>query len=94
ATAYLTEQKDFTQFGRQAQFICDRKAKPAIDHIYRYENLPVFAKFLESRFEQPFTFNHLNSSPKREFSLSLDVRRQLEEYLVPEYEIYESAHGK
>lgn len=94
ATAYLTERKDFAQFGRQARFISDRKARPAVDHIYRYENLPAFAKFLESRFDQPFEFNHLNPSPEREFSLSPDVKKHLEEYLAPEYEIYESARGK
>lgn len=94
ATSYVNEKQGFTQFGRQAQFISDNNARPAVNHIFRYENLPVFAKFLESRFDQPFEFKHLNPSPDRTLSLSPDVKKQLEEYLMPEYEIYESARGK
>ena len=88
---YMAEDTSTYDIGRTSLFVIDHDGKPAVDHIYRYENLPAYIKFLESRFEEKFDLEHLNESPKREFTLSAQLKTQLEEFLTPEYEIYESA---
>ena len=88
---YMAEDEVVFDIGRTSFFVIDHDGKPAVDHIYRYENLPAYTKFLESRFEETFDLEHLNQSPKLEFTLSAQLKTQLEEFLTPEYEIYESA---
>jgi hypothetical protein len=92
ASRYMAEDANVYDIGRTSLFVVDHDGKPAVDHIFRYENLPAYTKFLESRFEEEFNLEHLNESPKREFTLSAQLKTQLEEFLTPEYEIYESAH--
>ncbi len=88
---YMAEDATIYDIGRTSLFVIDHDRKPAVDHIYRYENLPAYTKFLESRFEEKFNFEHLNISPKQEFNLSMPLKTQLEDFLTPEYEIYETA---
>jgi hypothetical protein len=90
---YMAEDSNVYDIGRTSLFVIDHDSKPAVDHIFRYENLPAYTKFLESRFEEKFDFDHLNESPKREFTLSAQLKTQLEEFLAPEYEIYETARS-
>ncbi len=90
---YMAEDANVYDIGRTSLFVIDHDSKPAVDHIFRYENLPAYTKFLESRFEEKFDFEHLNESPKREFTLSAQLKTQLEEFLAPEYEIYETARS-
>lgn len=88
---YMAGDSNISDIGRPSFFVGDHDGKPAVDHIFRYENLPAYTKFLEDRFEEKFNFEHLNQSPKREFTLSSHLKTQLEEFLTPEYEIYETA---
>lgn len=88
---YMAEVEVISDIGRTSLFVADQDGNPAVDHIYRYESLPAYGKFLEERFDAKFNFEHLNKSPIREFSLSTKLKTQLEEFLAPEYEIYESA---
>ena len=91
ASRYMAEDEAVYDIGRTSLFVIDHDGKPAVDHIYRYENLPAYTKFLESRFEKKFDLEHLNESPKLKFSLSARLKTQLEDFLTAEYEIYESA---
>lgn len=93
AMLYMDKDSDLPRFGSQSRFMSGFNGTPAIDYVFRYENLPVFADFLNTRFHRKFEFAHLNPSPTRTASLSPNVKKQLEEYLAPEYEIYESALG-
>lgn len=88
---YMDEDETVSDIGRTSLFVIDHDGKPAVDHIFRYENLAAYTKFLESRFEQKLELEHLNESPQREFTLSSQLKTQLKEFLTPEYEIYETA---
>jgi len=88
---YMAEEPSISDIGRASRFVVDHDGKPAINHIFRYENLPAYSNFLEERFEDILDLAHLNRSPKREFTLSPQLKSQLEGYLAPEYEIYEIA---
>ncbi|PCJ75472.1 MAG: gamma-glutamyl kinase [Rhodobacteraceae bacterium] len=88
---YMDEDANIFDIGRTSFFVIGHDGIPAVDHIYRYENLPAYTKFLESRFEEKFDLEHLNESPKRDFALSAPLKTQLEQFLTPEYDIYEAA---
>ena len=90
-TRYMAEDANVCDIGRTSHFVAGHDGKPAVDHIYRYENLPAYVKFLETRFGEKFNLEHLNQSPIREFSLSAPLKSQLEDFLAPEYEIYETS---
>lgn len=90
-TRYMAEDETVFDIGRTSLFVVDHDGKPGVDHVFRYDNMPAYTKFLEERFEENFDLEHLNESPKREFILSSGLKTQLEEFLAPEYEIYESA---
>lgn len=88
---YMDEDANVYDIGRTSRFVIDHDGKPAVDHVYRYESLPAYTKFLEDRFEKKLDLEHLNESPKRKFTLSAQLKAQLKEFLTPEYEIYEAA---
>ena len=91
ASRYINQEPVIADIGRSSVFVAGPDGQPAVDHIFKYDNLDSYVAFLESRFDQKFELEHLNASPKREFSLSSQIRKQLEEFLTPEYEIYESS---
>ncbi len=91
ATRYMAEDASVHDIGRTSRFVMDHDGKPAVDHVYRFESLRAYTKFLEARFEEKFDFAHLNESPKQDFTLPAQLKTQLEEFLAPEYEIYEAA---
>ena len=88
---YIAEDTVVYDIGRTSLFVCDHDGNPAVDHIFRYENLSAYTNFLETRFEEKLHLEHLNESPRRDFVLSDQLKAQLEEFLAPEYEIYETA---
>lgn len=90
---YLDAPEKEKGIGRPSRFIAMHKSDLRVDHIYKYENLPLYRDFLETRFGRSFTFEHMNASPTHNFSLAPDLTARLQEYFALEYEIYEAAHG-
>lgn len=88
---YMTDEETVSDIGRTYRFVMNNDGSIGVDYIFRYENLNEYMNFLESRFEQKFKLEHLNKSPQRDFDLSRKLKTQLEEYLSPEYDIYETA---
>ena len=91
ASRYINQDLVIADIGRSSTFVAGPDGQPAVDHIFKYDNLGSYVTFLETRFDQKFELEHLNVSPKREFSLSSQIAKQLEKFLAPEYDIYESA---
>lgn len=91
---YTGEYEDFPRFGRQAHFVAGKDDKPAVDHIFRFENLPEYVMFLEERFQTKLEIKHLNASPVMPFDLSKSATGRLERYLASEYEIFETARAR
>lgn len=88
---YMKEDALVSDIGRTSRFVIDHDGNTGVNHIFRYESIGKYTNFLESRFEQKFHLEYLNKSPKLDFVLSTKLKAQLEEFLTPEYEIYESA---
>ena len=91
ASRYIDQDPLVADIGRSSVFVAGSDGKPAVDHIFKYNNLDSYIAFLEARFEDKLELEQLNVSPKREFNLSPQVKNHLEKFLTPEYEIYESA---
>lgn len=90
---YLARPDNSKGVGRPSRFVANKSGEPSVDHIFKYENLPVFIQFLEERFGEPLLLDRLNESPIKEFTLAPDLKSRLQEYFAPEYEIYENARG-
>lgn len=90
---YIGEIPGFAKFGRQSEFVQNRKNDVGIHHLFRYEDLDGYIKFLENRFETTLEVEHLNRSPHRDFALSNDVHQKVRDYLMPEYYLYEGARS-
>lgn len=90
---YLARPDNSKGVGRPSRFIANKNGEPSVDHIFKYENLPVFISFLEERFDTTLLLDRMNESPTRDFALSPDLKSKLQEYFTPEYEIYENARG-
>lgn len=90
---YLSESFIKMGIGRPSKFVSDKAGHPAVDYIYKYENMPAFTKFLEGQFQTQLSFPHLNASPMHTFSLAPSLHKELQNFFIPEYDIYETALG-
>lgn len=93
AAIYLSQTGKGPGIGRPSVFMADKDGTPSVDHVFKYENIPAFVKFLEKRFETSLLLAHLNPSPQQEFALSAKMKTQLRDFFAPEYEIYKTARG-
>lgn len=95
ATEYLRpHQKDrppYARLGRQSEFLLDHDGKIAIDHIFRYESLPLLVDFLSQRLDHPITLKRTNVSPKATTELSPQTRNRLRHELALDYQIWQGA---
>ncbi len=89
--AYIEGGPESPRIGRPSHFVCNPKGEVSIDHLFRFENMNGFQSFIENRFDKKFTFERVNTSPQKEFSLSAKLQSSIEGFLAPEYEIYENA---
>ncbi len=88
--AYCQEkQPEFAKVGAQAMFLAPPN-KPAVDHVFRYENMGDFLHFLEDRLNTKIDLPKLNISPKGDDHLSAATLALLHETHARDFEIYES----
>ena len=74
---YVDEDVSVSDIGRTSRLVVEQDGIPAVDFIYRYENLGAYKNFLEARSDEKFDFEHLNESPKRDFALSSHLKHYL-----------------
>lgn len=80
-----------SRVGRPSRFMTNTEKNIRVDIIFRYENLNSYLIFLEERFRETLNLQNLNTSAHLEFALSSQIKTRLQEFLTPEYEIYETA---
>lgn len=102
ARAYLLDQRGETlsenvrfaqQMGRPSDMLRIPEGAPPIDRIFRYDRIDVVANYFSDKVGAKVSVGVENRSPKREVTLSDEVRRQLTEFYAPEYEIYNNAES-
>lgn len=91
AARYIAQDPLVFDIGRSSNFVSGPDGQPAVDQIFRFDRLDSFGGFLENRFEKKLEFEILNPSPEKPFSISASRRAELEQFLAPEFDIYENA---
>lgn len=88
--AYASDpQPGFAQVGSQARFLTP-PGKPAVDHIFRYENMAGCVAFLEDRLQCQLELPRVNVSPPAPTELSAATRAQAELALAADLRLYRS----
>ena len=89
---YLADpQPPYARFGRPSRFVSGRSGKPAVTHLYRYEDLPELVRFLDDRFETRLELPNLKVSPPRDdLELPPALRRRLEAERAEDFALYAS----
>ncbi len=89
--AYMTDtQPPFAKVGSQARFVSDETGEVAVDHLFRYDHLSHFYRFLEARLNCEIETSPQNVSPSMELSVSKDTKLKILQRLAADYEIYDS----
>jgi len=79
------------RFRRPSVWASDAAGRCLIDRTWKYEHIDSAVAWMADRSGRAVTMPRLNASPPRTWELSLDVRRRLEAYLAPDFELYNSA---
>lgn len=88
--AYCKDDKpEFAKVGSQANFLAP-KNKPPVDHIFRYDHIDHFVRFLEDRLDCEINLPRLNVSPSGETALTSASEALLQSYCARDFEIYNS----
>lgn len=91
ADLYISRDNEaIASIARPWDFVRGHNGKIAVNQIFRFENMDIFQKFLEERFQKSLEFERLNVSPERLTNLSPGVMKELEDYYSLEFDIYES----
>jgi hypothetical protein len=85
----LPEQPEFAKVGAQATFLTPDGFRP-VDHVFRYEDMGTFVRFLEKRLNAAITLPQVNVSPPGKLDLSPAVRAQLLHHRAADFALYES----
>ena len=91
AAEYLdSADRPYLDISRPLGLIADQNGKILVQKIFRYEAMGQFVDYLSSRLDQRIDLSHKNVSPKRNATLSRNMRSRLEAYFAPEMDIWEN----
>ena len=85
----LPDQPEFAKVGSQATFLAPPGFRP-VDHIFRYEQMDLFVKFLEKRLAVKISLPMINVSPEAEIALSPAVEAELRQSRSADFALYDS----
>jgi hypothetical protein len=83
------EQPEFAKVGAQATFLTPAGFRP-VDHIFRYEDMDLFIRFLEKRLNTRITLPQVNVSLRASLDLSPAVRTRLLQDRAADFALYDS----
>jgi hypothetical protein len=87
--AYLEpNQPPFAKVGRMSRFVAGKGGKPAVTHLFRYDNLPGLERFLAKRLKARLELPKINVSPRAELELPSPLRTRLEAELAADFALY------
>ena len=87
---YLAKpQPVYAKVGRPTRFVAGMSGKPAVTHMFRYENIAGMVAFLEKRFGKTIRMPKVNVSPSAgEMTLSPALRARLEIERAEDFALY------
>lgn len=83
------EQPEFAKVGSQVTFLTPAGFRP-VDHIFRYERMDLFVRFLEKRLNTKISLPMVNVSPQGVVQLSPSVESQLRHHRAADFALYDS----
>lgn len=84
-----SDQPEFARVGAQATFLTPPGFRP-VDHIFRYERMDLFVKFLEKRLGTKIDLPTVNVSPEGPAELSPAVETHLRLHRAADFALYDS----
>lgn len=90
AEAYMADPRPpHAQIGSQAGFLCGPGGMPAVDRVFRYEDIEAFVHFLEERLDCAITLPRVNVPPAADVQLSSDAETRLRRAMAADFALYE-----
>jgi hypothetical protein len=83
-----TDQPEFARVGAQATFLTPESYRP-VDHIFRYDRMDLFVRFLEKRLGTRITLPTVNVSPQGATLPSSKVEQHLREVRAADFALYD-----
>ena len=82
-------QPAFARTESMSHFVSDRKERPAVTHLFRYDRMDGLVAFLSARFRKEISLATVNVSPRVEASLPKALRARLEVERADDFAIYQ-----
>ena len=83
------DRAEYANIGAQSRFLRP-KGPRKVDHIFRYENIGLFVQFMQQRLGQKIELPVENVSPKRDLTLSDEVKALLHTHRAADFALYDS----
>ncbi|SOB98348.1 hypothetical protein SAMN05877809_102208 [Rhodobacter sp. JA431] len=78
------------EIGSQAAHLCGADGTPAVDRIFRYEEIDTFVQFLEDRLDCAITLPRVNVPAAADTAISPETLAALREALAADFALYDS----
>jgi hypothetical protein len=87
--AYLAKpQPAFARIGGASRFVVGKSGKPAVTHMFRYDNIAGMVRFLEERLGEKIKLPKANVSPRGDLQLPSALQARLEIERTQDFAIY------
>ena len=83
------DQPEFAKIGAQATFLTPQGFRP-VDHIFRYDRMDLFIRFVEQRLATRITLTKVNVSPAGPVILSPQVETLMRHHRAADFALYDS----
>lgn len=84
------ESAPYAHVGSQLKFLTNRDDSVGATHMFRYEDMPRYIDFLETRLNRKIDLAQVNVSPERNLDLSTAVEEKLRRKWIEEFALWES----
>lgn len=83
----------FARIGSQRRFLSNRDGDVDVTHLFKFEEISAYVRFLERRLKRNIGLGQANVSPKMDISLSKSVDATLRDAWAAEFELWESVQA-
>ena len=83
----------FARIGSQRRFLSNRDGDVAVTHLFKFEEISAYVRFLERRLNRKIELGQANVSPKMDIRLSSSVDAILRDAWAAEFELWESVQA-
>ena len=78
----------YADLGSQGRFVTDENSELLVQHLFQYEQMPVFQRFLENRLGETVTLEKRNASSGGGVTLSDELEQELRHAYPLDFQIH------